>query len=153
MDQKIQFYTASDGVRIAYSLVGDGPPLVKAPNWLTHLECEWDSPVWSHCFVESLAGGDSLYPPSALLLFLLDPYRSLGWKLVLHVFFAGIFMYGWIRRLGLSKPSALLAGLAYGLAPFMVSLVLVGGDGKIFVTALAPLLFWWLSSRAPRIQN
>ena len=93
-------------------------------------------------FLESLAGGDSLYPPSALLLLLLDPYRALGWKLVFHVFFAGIFMYGWIRRLGLSKPSALLAGLAYGLAPFMVSLVLVGGDGKIFVTALAPLLFW-----------
>ena len=93
-------------------------------------------------FVESLAGGDSLYPPSALLLFLLDPFRALGWKLVLHVFLAGIFMYGWIRRLGLSKPSALLAGLAYGLAPFMVSLVLVGGDGKIFVIALAPLLFW-----------
>ena len=93
-------------------------------------------------FVESLAGGDSLYPPSALLLFLLDPFRALGWKLVLHVFLAGIFMYGWIRRLGLSKPSALLAGLAYGLAPFMVSLVLVGGDGKIFVIALTPLLFW-----------
>ncbi|MCH7855837.1 MAG: hypothetical protein IIB37_03725 [Gemmatimonadetes bacterium] len=93
-------------------------------------------------FVESLAGGDSLYPPSALLLFLLDTHRALGWKLVFHVFFAGIFMYGWIRRLGLSKPPALLAGLAYGLAPLMVSLVLVGGDGKIFVIALTPLLFW-----------
>ncbi len=93
-------------------------------------------------FVESLAGGDSLYPPSALLLFLLDPFRALGWKLVLHVFFAGIFMYGWIRRLGLSKPSALLAGLAYGVAPFMVSLVQGGQDGKIFVIALTPLLFW-----------
>jgi hypothetical protein len=93
-------------------------------------------------FVESLAGGDSLYPPSALLLFLLDTHRALGWKLVFHVFFAGIFMYGWIRRLGLSKPSALLAGLAYGLAPFMVSLVLGGQDGKIFVIALTPLLFW-----------
>ena len=93
-------------------------------------------------FVESLAGGDSLYPPSALLLFLLDPYRALGWKLVLHVFLAGIFMYGWIRRLGLSRPSALLAGLAYGLAPFMVTLVLGGQDGKIFVIALTPLLFW-----------
>ncbi len=93
-------------------------------------------------FVESLAGGDSLYPPSALLLFLLDPYRALGWKLVLHVFLAGIFMYAWIRRLGLSKPSALLAGLAYGLAPFMVTLVLGGQDGKIFVVALTPLLFW-----------
>ena len=93
-------------------------------------------------FMESLAGGDSLYPPSALLLFLLDPFRALGWKLVLHVFLAGIFMYGWIRRLGLSKPSALLAGLAYGLAPFMVSLVQGGQDGKIFVIALTPLLFW-----------
>ena len=93
-------------------------------------------------FVESLAGGDSLYPPSAILLFLLDPYRALGWKLVLHVFLAGIFMYGWIRRLGLSRPSALLAGLAYGLAPFMVTLVLGGQDGKIFLVALTPLLFW-----------
>ena len=93
-------------------------------------------------FVESLAGGDSLYPPSALLLLLLDPHRALGWKLVLHVFLAAVFMYGWIRRLGLSKPSALLAGLAYGLAPFMVSLVQGGQDGKIFVIALTPLLFW-----------
>jgi hypothetical protein len=93
-------------------------------------------------FVESLAGGDSLYPPSALLLLLLDPHRALGWKLVLHVFLAAVFMYGWIRRFGLSKFSALLGGLAYGLAPFMVSLVQGGQDGKIFVIALTPLLFW-----------
>ena len=93
-------------------------------------------------FIESLAGGDSLYPPSAILLFLLDPHRALGWKLVWHVFFAGIFMYGWIRCLGLSRASALLAGLAYGLAPFMVSLVHGGQDGKIFVMSLTPLMFW-----------
>ena len=93
-------------------------------------------------FIESLAGGDSLYPPSAFLLFLLDPHRALGWKLVWHVFFAGIFMYGWIRCLGLSRASALLAGLAYGLAPFMVSLVHGGQDGKIFVMSLTPLMFW-----------
>ena len=93
-------------------------------------------------FIESLAGGDSLYPPSAILLFLLDPYRALGWKLVWHVFLAGVFMYGWIRCLGLSRASALLAGLAYGLAPFMVSLVHGGQDGKIFVMSLTPLLFW-----------
>jgi hypothetical protein len=104
-------------------------------------------------FVESLAGGDSLYPPSALLLFLLDPYRALGWKLVLHVFFAGIFMYAWIRRLGLSKPSALLAGLAYGLAPFMVTLVQGGQDGKIFVIALTPLLFWVTESFLVRVST
>ena len=28
--------------------MGTGPPLVKAANWLNHLEYEWDSPVWKH---------------------------------------------------------------------------------------------------------
>lgn len=46
--QEIHFCTASDGARIAYSTVGHGPPLVKAANWLNHLEYEWDSPVWKH---------------------------------------------------------------------------------------------------------
>jgi pimeloyl-ACP methyl ester carboxylesterase/DNA-binding winged helix-turn-helix (wHTH) protein len=44
--QKIHFCTASDGVRIAYAEVGDGPPLVKTANWLNHLEYDWKSPVW-----------------------------------------------------------------------------------------------------------
>ena len=46
--QEIQFCTVSDGVRIAHAAVGSGPPLVKAANWLNHLEYDWDSPVWSH---------------------------------------------------------------------------------------------------------
>ena len=47
-DQKLGFCTTTDGVRICYATVGDGPPLVKPPNWLSHLEFEWQSPVWSH---------------------------------------------------------------------------------------------------------
>ena len=46
--QEIHFCTASDGVRIAYAGVGKGPPLVKAANWLNHLEYDWQSPIWSH---------------------------------------------------------------------------------------------------------
>ncbi len=46
--QEIRFCTASDGIRIAYSTVGSGPPLVKAANWMNHLEYEWESPVWKH---------------------------------------------------------------------------------------------------------
>ena len=64
-------------------------------------------------FLESLAGGDSLYPPSVLLLLVMATYRALGWKLVLHVFLAGLFMFGWTRSLGRSRAAALLAGLAY----------------------------------------
>ena len=35
-------------MRLAYATVGSGPPLVKASNWLTHLDFEWDSPIWRH---------------------------------------------------------------------------------------------------------
>jgi pimeloyl-ACP methyl ester carboxylesterase/DNA-binding winged helix-turn-helix (wHTH) protein len=46
--QDIRFCTTADGVRIAYSVVGQGPPLVKAANWMSHLEFDWESPVWRH---------------------------------------------------------------------------------------------------------
>ena len=46
--QHVRFCTSSDGVRLAYAALGSGPPLVKAPNWLTHLEYEWQSPIWRH---------------------------------------------------------------------------------------------------------
>ncbi len=48
MDQEIRFCAASDGVRLAYAKHGRGPALVKASNWLTHLEFDWESPVWRH---------------------------------------------------------------------------------------------------------
>lgn len=59
MEQQIRFCTARDGVRIAYASVGDGPPLVKVANWLTHLEFDWQSPVWRH-WMQALAAGRRL---------------------------------------------------------------------------------------------
>ncbi|MFS8102143.1 alpha/beta fold hydrolase [Lentzea alba] len=46
--QVIRFCRAEDGTRIAYATVGSGPPLLKAANWMTHLDLEWTTPVWSH---------------------------------------------------------------------------------------------------------
>lgn len=46
--QHIRFATTDDGVRIAYATSGAGPPLVKAANWLSHLEVDWEFTVWSH---------------------------------------------------------------------------------------------------------
>jgi class 3 adenylate cyclase/predicted esterase len=57
--QDVRFCTAPDGVNIAYATVGRGPPLVKAPNWMTHLEFEWNSPVWRH-FVRELSRRNTL---------------------------------------------------------------------------------------------
>jgi pimeloyl-ACP methyl ester carboxylesterase/DNA-binding SARP family transcriptional activator len=54
--QEIGFCRSCDGVRIAYACVGNGPPLVKAANWLNHLELDWTSPIWSKTF-QALSDG------------------------------------------------------------------------------------------------
>jgi pimeloyl-ACP methyl ester carboxylesterase/DNA-binding SARP family transcriptional activator len=46
--QQVRFCAAKDGTGLAYSCVGDGPPLVKTANWLNHLEHDFDSPMWRH---------------------------------------------------------------------------------------------------------
>jgi pimeloyl-ACP methyl ester carboxylesterase len=48
LEQQIGHCTTSDGVRIAHATIGSGPPLVKAANWLNHLEFDSRSPVWRH---------------------------------------------------------------------------------------------------------
>lgn len=46
--QRVRFVTAPDGMRLAVATVGSGVPLVKAANWLTHVEEDPRSPVWQH---------------------------------------------------------------------------------------------------------
>jgi class 3 adenylate cyclase/pimeloyl-ACP methyl ester carboxylesterase len=47
-EQQIRFCRSSDGVQIAYACIGQGPPLVKTGNWMTHLEKDLESPIWRH---------------------------------------------------------------------------------------------------------
>jgi pimeloyl-ACP methyl ester carboxylesterase/DNA-binding CsgD family transcriptional regulator len=48
MQQVIRFCTSGDGVQIAYATHGSGFPLVRTAHWLTHLEHDWESPLWRH---------------------------------------------------------------------------------------------------------
>ncbi|MEN3376638.1 MAG: hypothetical protein V7604_1993 [Hyphomicrobiales bacterium] len=45
---EVRFCWTSDNVRIAYARVGEGPPLVWAAHWLSHLAFNWESPIWRH---------------------------------------------------------------------------------------------------------
>lgn len=54
--QDIRFCVAEDGARIAYATVGQGPPLVRPANWMTHLDYDWQSPVWRHWLRELSRG-------------------------------------------------------------------------------------------------
>ena len=57
--QEIRFCVTSDNVRLAYSTVGSGHPLVRVANCFNHLDFEWESPIWRH-WVRDLAGGTSI---------------------------------------------------------------------------------------------
>lgn len=50
--QTIRFVAAPDGHRLAVASIGDGRTLIKAANWLTHVEHDWRSPVWHHWMSE-----------------------------------------------------------------------------------------------------
>ncbi len=52
--QSIRFVQARDGTSLAWASVGapSNPPLVKAANWLSHLELDWEAPIWSPLFRE-----------------------------------------------------------------------------------------------------
>src|SRR5258707_15702850 len=46
LSEQIRFCKSADGTRIAYSICGDGPPLIWIAHWVRHLRFDWDSPVW-----------------------------------------------------------------------------------------------------------
>jgi pimeloyl-ACP methyl ester carboxylesterase/DNA-binding CsgD family transcriptional regulator len=48
--QSISFVRSKDGVRIACARSGEGPPVVRAATWMTHLELDWESAIWGHWF-------------------------------------------------------------------------------------------------------
>jgi class 3 adenylate cyclase/pimeloyl-ACP methyl ester carboxylesterase len=51
-EQEIHFCMTPDGVQLAYARTGGGPPLVKSGNWMTHLEFDFESPIWRHLYCE-----------------------------------------------------------------------------------------------------
>lgn len=52
--QSIRFIRTADRISLAWASAGnpENPPLVKAANWLSHLELDWDAPIWSPLFGE-----------------------------------------------------------------------------------------------------
>lgn len=50
--QEVRFVSAQDGTNIAWAEVGSAKhsTIVKAANWLSHLELDWQAPIWSPLF-------------------------------------------------------------------------------------------------------
>ena len=104
-------------------------------------------PVWDPFihggmpFVDGMHG-DIFYIPSFLLYILFDFTFAWGLILTLHIFLAGIFMYMFLKEINIRGMIAFIGGLMYMMAPFLVSLVYAGHNGKIFVITQLPLTFF-----------
>jgi pimeloyl-ACP methyl ester carboxylesterase/DNA-binding SARP family transcriptional activator len=57
--QEIRYCKSPDGVQIAYAVSGMGPPIIRAAHWMSHLQYEWESPVWRH-WIDSLSRENTL---------------------------------------------------------------------------------------------
>ena len=84
--------------------------------------------------------GDVFYP-TAWLRWILPTDTAMNLGFAGHIFLAGVAMYLLLRRLGLAWIGAVVGGVAYQLTGIVASLVKPGHDGKLFVSALAPLVF------------
>jgi len=105
------------------------------PQWNPYIFCGMP-------YVEAFHG-DIFYPLSVLKFFG-SIFRMLGLNLILHIFLAGLFMYFTAREFKLGKVPSLLSAVCYMFAGYLVSFVAPGHDGKIFVTALFPLVMLFL---------
>src|SRR5436305_4717261 len=48
--QEVRFCRSGDGVNLAVATCGSGLPLVRSGTWLTHVQRDWQSPVWEPLF-------------------------------------------------------------------------------------------------------
>jgi len=122
--------------------------------FVEHIQALGRMPLWNPYLFGGVptieaGSGDILYPTS-VLHFLLPLTSALAWKLILHVYLAGVFMYLAARAFGASRYVALFVGSAYMLSANLVSLVWGGQDGKMYVTALFPAGLWLLRTAIER---
>ena len=87
--------------------------------------------------------GDIFYP-TFILRAIIPADAAMTWGFLIHIFLAGVFTYGLLRAWGFRFHPALTGGLAYMLSGQIASLVSPGHDGKLYVSALAPLLLWMI---------
>lgn len=130
--QRTHFCLAHDGARLAYAKLGEGRPLVKAANWLSHLELDWNSSLWRHwlsllsrdrCLVRYDARGCGLSDWRPPTIRFSDFVLDLG----------SVFDAAGVKRapvLGISQGASVAVAYAARHPERVSALILVGGPAR-----------------------
>ncbi len=87
--------------------------------------------------------GDMFYLPSIVVNYLLPIHRAISWRMIIHIFLAGVFFFVLLRKGFKAHPLIALTGaLIYMLNPQFFSHIYPGHDGKMFVIAWLPFIIW-----------
>lgn len=113
-------------------------------------------PQWNPYFMSGVpyieGGGGDVFYPSVILHFILPMASALAWKLIIHVFLAGVFMYLCARAFGASRWVALLIGAAHCVSAQVVSQTHDGQDTKLYVAAIFPGALWLLVTAVEKLS-
>jgi hypothetical protein len=101
---------------------------------------QWNPYIFGGLPFVAAQHGDIFYP-TAWLRWVLPVDAAMNLGFAAHLFLAGIAMYAFLRALRVGWTGAVVGGIAYELTGIVASLVRPGHDGKLFVSALAPLAF------------
>jgi hypothetical protein len=105
---------------------------------------QWNPFILGGIPYAAAGGAGDVFYPTLILRLLLPVDVAITWSFLLHLFLAGLFTYCFVRALGFAFWPALFAGVAYMMSGQVASLVSPGHDGKMYVSALAPLLLWMI---------
>lgn len=136
--QEIRYCRTADGVRLGYAISGDGPPLVKAGNWLSHLEYDWDNPVWRP-FLLKLSKNHRLirYDPrgTGLSIGMLQTYRLMRGRMIWRQWStqlaSSVFRYSVYRRVAPSLSPMRCGILSGSRISFYAAASLSAGTGVL----------------------
>ena len=112
---------------------------------------QWNPYLFGGMPFIAASSGDIFYP-TAWIRWIMPVGTAMALGFAVHLFLAGLFAYFFLRALRCGWAGAVVGGLAYELTGILASLAHPGHDGKLFVSALAPLLLLALT-RAIRDQR
>jgi hypothetical protein len=131
-----KFLLGNDQIHVGYGFREWGAQMFRETGSIPH----WNPLQFGGLPYVGAMHGDIFYP-TAWLRWILPIETAMNLGIALHIIMAGLSMYLFLRALRLGWTASVVGGISYELTGILISMANPGHDGKMYVSALAPLAF------------